>query len=96
MLKGLKFFGKDLFGTLTPEEPVEERAFAPHCDQRVLHAPGTCQYCDEYPDRQKARTEMSICFTGQTPDSFKGPCPSDYHRGIAGAHVWPGNNPGMG
>lgn len=90
----MRFFGRDLFGKLKKVPATQEdRAFAPHCDSRVLHGPGTCEYCDLYPDRQKARAEMSICFTGETPDDWRGPCPSDYHRGTGGAHTWGGNYP---
>lgn len=63
-----------------------ERAFAPHCDPRILHAPGECWACDLYPDWQALRTKWSICFTGEVPlNSVAGhqlqlPCPADYAR----------------
>lgn len=91
-LKGegpLEHRGKSL--STEPTDPA--LAPYPHCDSRVLHKPGECQYCDMYPDRQAARELMGICFTGEKPDDFKGPCPSDYHRGRAGAHSWIGNAP---
>lgn len=72
------------------------RAFAPHCDQRVLHAPGECVHCDHYPDWQELRKTQGIAFTGHEPSEFQGPCPSDFNRGIAGAHVWGGNRPKQG
>lgn len=71
----------------------KKRAFAPHCDNRVLHSPGECQYCDMYPDWQEARQSMGIAFTGKAPTDFQSPCPSDFHRGTGGAHVWGGNTP---
>lgn len=71
------------------------RADAPHCDASVLHAPGECVYCDHYPDWQAYRRLARIAFTGQPPggDADLAPCPSDYRRGRAGAHVWGGNQP---
>lgn len=65
----------------------------PHCDQRVLHKPGTCQFCDAYPDRQELRKDWKIAFTGETPKDGELPCPSDAARGRGGAHVWGGNRP---
>jgi len=58
------------------------RAFAPHCDQRILHAPGECWSCDLYPDWQKLRELWGIAFTGHRPDIRNGQveCPADYNR----------------
>lgn len=57
----------------------DERAFAPHCDQRILHAPGECWACDLYPDWQALRVKWGIDFSGHsTPGNL--PCPADYHR----------------
>lgn len=39
----------------------------PHCDQRILHAPSECQWCDEYPEWQKLREAWGIAFTGHLP-----------------------------
>ncbi len=72
-------------------------ALAPHCDYRVLHAPGDCAFCDNYPAYQDYRIITGIKFTGQqvtVGDDWSTPCPSDFHRGTGGAHVWPGNVPG--
>lgn len=64
--------------------PREERAFAPHCDQRILHAPGECWACDLYPDWQALRVLWGIAFTGQAPltgvASNQLPCPADFNR----------------
>lgn len=38
---------------------------APHCDPLVLHEPGTCVFCDKYPDRQNARINRRVAFTGE-------------------------------
>ncbi len=69
---------------------------APHCDARVLHEPGDCAFCDNSPDWQDYRIIAGIKFTGQqvtVGDDWSTPCPSDFHRGTGGAHVWPGNTP---
>ena len=65
----------------------------PHCDQSVLHAPLECQYCDRHRDWQQLRIYWGIAFTGHPPQAGQVPCPSDYVRGLAGAHVWHGNTP---
>lgn len=39
----------------------------PHCDQRVLHAPGECEFCDMNPMWQELRKAWGIAFTGHTP-----------------------------
>jgi hypothetical protein len=39
----------------------------PHCDQRILHAPGECEFCDEREDWQALRKAWGIAFTGHTP-----------------------------
>jgi hypothetical protein len=46
----------------------DHRACAPHCDQRILHAPGDCWACDLYPDWQELRTKWGIAFTGHQPE----------------------------
>lgn len=38
----------------------------PHCDQRVLHAKGRCEFCDRHPDWQKLREAWGIAFTGES------------------------------
>lgn len=72
----------------------------PHCDQRVLHAPGECEYCDRHPDWQELRQVWGIAFTGHPPtcgeDSWTKqlPCPADYNRppGAGNDHRrWAGN-----
>lgn len=39
----------------------------PHCDQRVLHAPGECEFCDGCPEWQALRKAWGIAFTGKVP-----------------------------
>lgn len=62
----------------------------PHCDQRILHAPGECEVCDEHPLWQDLRIAWGICFTGYEPDNKEIPCPADYARGNKHT-LWPGN-----
>lgn len=88
--------------TRTPAPPTaattaaeEERAFAPHCDARILHQPHECWACDLYPDWQELRVKWGIAFTGHEPKDkvFRAnqraepvlvrrmlPCPADYNR----------------
>lgn len=62
----------------------------PHCDQRILHAPGECQFCDANPDWQALRKAWGICFTGYTPEKQELPCPADHARGD-NHKLWYGN-----
>lgn len=69
-----------------------ERAFAPHCDSSILHAPGACEYCDHYPDWQQMRVTQCINFSGEH-DPEKAPCPSTAFRPEEIRDRWPGNRP---
>lgn len=62
----------------------------PHCDQRILHAPGECKYCDEHSDWQVLRARWGIAFTGYEPEGKELPCPADYARGNSHKN-WYGN-----
>lgn len=53
----------------------------PHCDQRILHAPGECKYCDAEPQGQALRLAWGIAFTDYEPEGDELPCPADYARG---------------
>lgn len=64
----------------------------PHCDASVLHAPGSCHFCDDYPDWQKIRVTQRINFTGEH-DPDKAPCPSTWFRPEAVRDLWYGNRP---
>ena len=65
-----------------PKKPIEEYVGQfPHCDQRILHSPGECEYCDKHPDWQALRIHWGVAFTGYTPDGKELPCPADYARG---------------
>lgn len=67
--------------------------YAPHCDQRVLHAPGECWACDGYPQWQWARIVQQINFSGEH-DPKKASCPSLMNRTEEKINRWPGNRPG--
>lgn len=69
---------------------TEFRAHAPHCDERVLHAPGTCWACDGYPDWQQARITQGINFT-EEEDPTKAPCPARLRRPLDTINRWHGN-----
>lgn len=71
---------------------TEDAICGPHCDQRILHAPGVCDACDEFPTLQKARMMWEINFTGETGDEAKTktPCLADAARGDSHQN-WRGN-----
>lgn len=62
----------------------------PHCDPRVLHAPGECEYCDKHPDWQALRLAWGIAFTNWEPEEHELPCPANHARG-QGVNNWSGN-----
>jgi hypothetical protein len=64
----------------------------PHCDSAVLHEPGRCDYCDEYPAKQAARLLSKINYTGNRWEGF-GLCPSEMSRDLATINKWEGNVP---
>lgn len=77
----------------------------PHCDPRVLHAPGECEFCDAHPEWQELRTMWNIAFTGHSydkngkpaiVDEYRGPiqpCPAEVARGMGSINSWGGNVP---
>lgn len=71
---------------------VKGEICGPHCDARVLHAPGTCSMCDEFPLLQRAREIWGIAFTGEEPGD-RLPCPAETQRSASRIHEWPGNRP---
>jgi hypothetical protein len=66
-------------------------ATMPHCDSRVLHAPGECEYCDGWPQAQQYRQITRIAFTGHDPQPGELPCPSTLTRSLTDIEHWPGN-----
>ena len=81
----------------------------PHCDAKVLHKQGSCQYCDMHPEWQELRQIWGIAFTGHSEDTVKAydhatgvpydraliPCPSEWDRPVETIHDWHGNRPSM-
>ena len=51
----------------------------PHCDPRILHSPGACEYCDMHSDWQELRKTWNIAFTDEgliKSDTGKTQCPA--------------------
>lgn len=63
----------------------------PHCDSRVLHAPGKCRFCDMHPEMQKEREQQKISFTGEPARSGWFPCPAEQARSSSNLNAWHGN-----
>ncbi len=59
----------------------------PHCDMNVLHAPGKCVFCDDYPAAQNNRLVDGVNFTGDGPD------PATEIRPLEVIEHWYGNVP---
>lgn len=72
---------------------ITERRGMAHCDQWVLHSPGTCEYCDLYPELQQFREEHAIQFTNEEWDAsvHEHGCPALHHRPLATIERWGGN-----
>lgn len=73
-----------MFKRLEPKKvmnDLEHIGQFPHCDQRILHAPGECQHCDMHPLWQALRQAWGIAFTGYQPEGTELPCPADNARG---------------
>lgn len=62
----------------------------PHCDSRVLHAPGTCKYCILSPGLIIDRIRTKTNFTNTDIEGWA-PCPAVEARGIESINAWPGN-----
>jgi hypothetical protein len=62
----------------------------PHCDAAILHAPGVCEYCDEYPQWQELRMVWRVNFTGEMLAGMT-PCPSVWFRDPLVRDLWGGN-----
>jgi hypothetical protein len=74
------------------KEVLEGRGTLPHCDMYVLHAPGTCDYCDKVPRLQEYRIDYGINFTNEN-DPDLDDCPSWEERPPETIERWPGNVP---
>lgn len=84
--KVVALFGKT---DIEVEAPAPAVKF-PHCDSKVLHAPGKCEFCDKYPEAQRMLDKIN--FTGES-DPDKTPCPSTLRRPLETINQWPGNRP---
>lgn len=75
----------------------------PHCDARVLHAPGECKFCDES-GLQDVRRAWGIAFSGHKPEvdeygRLEMTCPADLARPAGSSsdyRQWGGNVPYRG
>jgi hypothetical protein len=63
-----------------------------HCDSKVLHQPGFCEYCDKYPEAQQKRIELGVNFTGGRDEALL-QCPAEQARNIEDMYAWGGNQP---
>ncbi len=72
--------------------PKKYTAPFPHCDSLVLHAPGECEFCDDYPDAQQDRIAKRINFTGHK-NPHKEQCPAEKRRSLDNINRWYGNVP---
>jgi hypothetical protein len=82
-----------MFKTIQPKPAKGYSMTFPHCDPKILHAPGECEYCDEHNDWQHLRELWGIAFTGYEPDESKKelPDPATFVRGFANCNSWWGN-----
>ena len=81
-----------MFKRLKPNENVRHYLGQfPHCDQRVLHAPGECKYCDKHGEWQALRIAWGIAFTGYEPEGKELPDPATNARGLRSINSWGGN-----
>jgi hypothetical protein len=74
---------------------IEQIGTVPHCDPRILHAPGECEFCDQRAELQALRRVWGIAFTGHAPvkrgdGAMELPCPADAARGDT-HQKWGGN-----
>lgn len=82
-------YPRTIVASAMPIEDIDNAPY-PHCDSDVLHAPGECEFCDHYPDRQNERAVAGINFTGHS-DPDKSKCPSEMRRSLDTIERWPGN-----
>lgn len=58
-------------------DKLDERSkvrWSPHPEWDILHAPGKCSACDEFPERQNRRIRFGLNFTNE-PGVVKQPHP---------------------
>lgn len=61
----------------------------PHCDQRILHSPGACEFCDLAKVLQQYRAMLHLKFTDQLGEND--PLLPGETRTKASAERWGGN-----
>lgn len=94
MLSKLMYY-KEEMSSFTPEldratEQVHsDGTLFPHCDMRILHAPGQCDVCDQYPRWKALREIWNVNYTNQN-NPKKTKCPAEAIRGDLVNH-WHGN-----
>ena len=94
--KACRFCGARMIPLKEAEEPAFDIYSVPfpHCDTRVLHAPGKCVHCDHYPTLQHVRINNAIPFSGE---KFRGEFgksilpPDEYTRTREDIDAWGGN-----
>lgn len=69
----------------------------PHCDSRILHARGKCDYCDQRPEWHEIRNALGLAFTESATDRdhpYMCPAEAAVLAGERGElNAWPGNRP---
>lgn len=61
----------------------------PHCDERVLHSPGLCEFCDKAEVLQKYRQMLNLSYTDEL--QANDPLLPGEDRSRASADAWGGN-----
>ncbi len=61
-------------------------------DASIVHAPGECKTCDDFPDWQTLRSLWNITYTGRTPKPGQVRCPSTLNRPHTAEHCHHGAN----
>lgn len=81
-----------MFKKVVPAKPLGSYIGQfPHCDQRILHAPGECEFCDNHGEWQDLRLAWGIAFTGYEPEGTELPDPATNARSLGVLNRWVGN-----
>ena len=62
----------------------------PHCNPEVLHAPGECYYCDQFPERQARWQAAQMAFTPNEANGWSGNVAvkaGEVHEHLGGRYV---------
>lgn len=79
-----------MFKKVTPKKRSGFIRQFPHCDPRILHALGECEFCDKHAEWQELRAAWGIAFTGYEPEGTELPDPATHARGDT-INRWHGN-----